>query len=301
MIRYIQNKYLNAGTDIAVGRKKAGTALSLTGAALNILLFIIKATAGYISGSIAITADGFNNLADTGSCLLTLLGFTVGNKKPCRGYPFGYGRIEYLSGLLISAAVTVLGIRMMISSVIRMISPDDIDGKPTVLMILLISVAVKGYMYLYNSRIGSAIDSAGMKAAALDSLSDCIATAGIIISIIIENITGLNVDGYAGALVAACIIWAGIAGAKESAGPLLGRGVDEDTKERIESIAKRHRNVMNVYGIAVHDYGPQKKLLSMYITVSDGTLDTIISLREEIRNELGLEAVISAGDKETEQ
>ena len=299
MIRYIEKKILG-GADPAQGRKTAGVILSAAGIGFNILLFVLKAAAGKLSGSIAITADSFNNLADSGNCAMALLGFALAHRKPCRKYPFGCGRLEYLSGLLISAAVLILGIRMLISSVSKMIRPDDIKGSPHVILILVISIAVKGYMYLYNSRIGKRISSAGMKAAAVDSLSDCAATLAIIISLAIEGLTGVNIDGYAGAAVALCIIWAGVAAAEESVAPLMGKGIDEAAKERIENITLRYREITAVYGIAIHDYGPQKKLLTMYVATDGAPEDTIRELKKEIEKELGHEAFISIGDKEKE-
>ena len=298
MIRYIQNKYLSPGRDPGSGRKSAAILLGVAGTAFNIMLFILKATAGSISGSIAITADGFNNLADVGSCLLTLLGILLGNKKPAKKYPFGYGRFEYLSGLLISAAVIVLGIRMMISSVSKIIAPTDISGKPIVIVILTVSIAVKGYMYVYNSRIGKQIDSAGMTAAALDSLSDCAATLAIIISILIERFTGINIDGYAGALVAVCILWAGYISARESLHPLMGMGIDDETISRIMMIASRHKCVTGVYDVAVHDYGPRRKILTVRVTATGNASLAAAQMKDEIMTELGFEAVICTEDKE---
>lgn len=298
MIRYIQKKYLSGGCDRAYGRRRAGLLISLTGIGLNLLLFIIKYAAGVISGSIAVTADGFNNLADTGACLMVLLGLSLGNRKPCRRFPFGYGRIEYLSGLLVAALVLVLGARMTASSVEKILHPESVEGSPVVIAALILSIAVKSYMYRYNKRIGELIDSAGMKAAAVDALSDCIATFAIIAAIIVEKLSGLSIDGCTGALVALCILWAGLSAAKESMGPLLGRGISEDLKERIEVIARRHRNIMEVHGIALHDYGPQKKLLTMYLSVTGGAEHTVRELREEIRTELHTDAVIGIGDRE---
>ena len=297
MTRFIQKKYLSENCDRAAGRRKAGLLLSLLGIALNLLLFGVKCTAGAVSGSIAITADGFNNLADTGACLMVVLGLTLGDRKPCRKYPFGYGRIEYLSGLLIAAVVLALGARMMVSSVIKIIRPEPVDGKPVVIAMLILSVIVKGYMFLYNRRVGALIDSAGMQAAAMDALADCIATLAIITAILFENLTGLNIDGYTGALVALCILWAGLVAAKDSMGPLLGRGVDEALKEQIERIALRRSNVAAVHGIAVHDYGPQKKLLTLYVSLTDGSQHTVRELQEEIRLKLHTDAVIGVADR----
>ena len=298
MVRYITKKYLCGGCDPAFGRRKAGLLLSIAGICLNLLLFGVKCVAGSLSGSIAITADGFNNLADTGACGMVILGLTLGDRKPCRSYPFGYGRFEYLSGMLIGGVVLFLGGRLMAESVAKIIHPAPIDGKPVVLLMLVFSILVKGYMYLFNKRIGVRIRSAGMQAASMDALADCVATLAIIVAIFVENLTGLHIDGYTGALVALCILWAGVKAVKDSLEPLLGRGIDENLRRRIEYIVRRHREICSVSGLALHDYGPQKKLLTLTVTLRSPAPDTIRLLKQELQNELQLDAVVAADSLE---
>lgn len=297
MIRYITKKYLS-GSDPRAGRNRLGLIVSLIGIGLNLLLFGVKFVAGSISGSIAITADGFNNLADTGACLMVVLGLKLGDRKPCRKFPFGYGRIEYLSGLLIGGIVLFLGGRLMAESVMKIIRPEPIDGKPLVLLLLVVSILIKGAMYIYNRRIGALIDSAGMKAASMDALSDSIATLAIIAAILVENLTGLNIDGWTGALVALCILWAGLVAVKDSLAPLLGKGVDAALRERIESIAMRSRGVTQVRAVALHDYGPQKKLLTLCVALQPDSADTLKTLSRELSAALGVDAVVGMIDEE---
>lgn len=285
MTEYIIRRYL--ASDSRDGRKKAGIILSVAGIAFNLLLFILKTSAGSLSDSIAITADGFNNLADSGACLMALLGFELGDKPADKRYPCGYGRFEYLSGLLISAAVIFIGGRMLYSSIGKIIAPEPVGGGAAVIAILLISVAVKGYMYCYNRKIGRLIHSSGMRAAALDSLSDCVATLAILAAVVIERLTGFQADGYTGVLVAVCILYAGITSARESLQPLLGRGIDKELSQKLDKITEGTR----VYRAAVHDYGPHKKLLTMYLSDSCDAAK-IPKLRERIQNELKMEAVI---------
>ena len=292
MIRFIKRKYLSSGS-----RRAAGLALSLFGMGCNLLLFLLKLTAGSISGSIAITADGFNNLADIGSCLMSLLGFALSGLRPCRKYPFGYGRVEYLSGLFISAVVLILGARMTVSSVEKIFLPQSVNGEPCVLVILSISIAIKGYMYLCNKKIGGEIDSACMRAAAVDSLSDCAATLAIIAALIVERLTGMNIDGYTGAVVAALILWAGAASAKASIEPLLGMGIDEETRDRITKMIQHYGDITEVRELSLHDYGPRRKLLTMYIVVNAPARDTAKALRDDIRRELGYDSVIGIDEE----
>lgn len=291
MIRYIQNKVLS-GSDPAKERRRAGLLLSVAGICLNLLLFAVKYTAGALSGSIAITADGFNNLADTGACLMVVLGLTLGGRRPSRKYPFGCGRSEYLSGMLIGGVVLFLGGRLMAESVAKIVRPAPIDGTPLVILLLVLSILVKGYMYIYNKRIGAVIHSAGMKAASMDALADCIATLAIIVAIAVEGLTGLNVDGWTGALVALCILWAGLTAVRDSLAPLLGRGIDENLRSRIKAIARRHSGIESVRSVALHDYGPQKKLLTMTVTLRSASPECLAELRAEIFDALRLEAVI---------
>lgn len=294
MIRYIAKKYLSGG-DPAFGRKRAGLILSLLGIGLNLLLFAVKCVAGALSGSIAITADGFNNLADTGACLMVVLGLKLGDRRPCRRYPCGYGRYEYLSGMLIGGVVIFLGGRLMAESVGKIIRPEPIEGGITVILMLVFSIIVKGYMYLYNRRIGAVIDSAGMKAAAADALADCIATIAIIAAIFVEDLTGLNIDGYTGALVALCILWAGMKSVKDSLEPLLGRGIGDETEERINAAVRRHSGIRSVHGVALHDYGPQNKLLTMHVVCD--TADDADALQRELCGTLHMSVFIDAENK----
>lgn len=298
MTKFIIKRYLRPEMGYR-GRKTAGIILSLMGVGFNLLLFVLKYTAGALSGSVAITADGFNNLADAGSCILALLGFKLGDMKPTHSYPFGYGRLEYLSGLLISAAILCIGIRMMISSVSKILYPQAVDGKPAVIVILLISISVKGYMYLYNMKIGKRIHSSGMRAAALDSLSDCVATLAILTAVTVEKLTGLNVDGYTGVLVAMCILYAGIISIKESLAPLLGRAIDETTLSRLEEIISGHDEIDCVHDIALHDYGPKHKLLTMTVAADDPST-AIALLRRDILDKLQMDAIIAPYDKEND-
>lgn len=294
MLRYIKKKVLSG--DPRADRNRVGLLLSLFGIGLNLLLFGVKYTAGAVSGSIAITADGFNNLADTGACLLVVLGLKLGDRRPSRRFPFGCGRIEYLSGLLIGGIVLFLGGRLMTESIRKIIRPEPIDGKPVVLLMLGFSILVKGIMYLYNKRIGARIDSAGMRAAAMDALADCVATLAIIAAILFENLTGLNIDGYTGALVALCILWAGLVAVKDSVAPLLGRGVDEPTRAAIRRIALSHPAVRQVQDIALHDYGPRKKLLTLSVSLTGDAGPTLRALRRELSEQLGTEALIGLSD-----
>ena len=269
------------------GRRTAGIITAVTGVLFNIMLFGLKWFAGSRSGSIAITADGFNNLGDSGVCIMALLGIHLGLKPPDKKYPFGYGRLEYLSGLVISVAILFIGGSLMASSVEKIIYPAPVESSAAVIFILIVSVIIKGYMYYYNNKIGRAIRSSGMRAAALDALCDCVATVAILIAIVIEQLTGFCADGYTGAMVALCILYAGATSVIDSIRPLLGRGIDKTLYDKLRDITKPY----SIEKAAIHDYGPSRKLLTMYLR-SEISVEDITKLRERIKDELEMEAVI---------
>ena len=278
-------------------RRAYGSLCCIVGICLNVLLFAGKYFAGLLSGSIAITADAFNNLSDAGSSLVTLLGFRLGGKKPDPEHPFGHGRLEYISGLVVSGLILLMGMELLRSSIQKIVDPQPIESSPLVLIILVVSVLVKVYMFIYNSRTGRRIDSAAMRATSMDSLSDCIATTVVLLAMLIARYTGLQVDGWAGILVSAFIVWAGFNAAKDTISPLLGSPPAQELIDRIEDIVMAHDEVSGIHDLVVHDYGPGRLMISLHAEVSgDGDIydlhDAIDSIEQELNRELGSETVI---------
>ena len=278
-------------------RRAYGSLCCILGICLNVLLFAGKYFAGLLSGSIAITADAFNNLSDAGSSLVTLLGFRLGGKKPDPEHPFGHGRLEYISGLVVSGLILLMGMELLRSSIQKIVDPQPIESSPLVLIILVVSVLVKVYMFIYNSRTGRRIDSAAMRATGMDSLSDCIATTVVLLAMLIARYTGLQVDGWAGILVSAFIVWAGFNAAKDTISPLLGSPPAQELIDRIEDIVMAHDEVSGIHDLVVHDYGPGRLMISLHAEVSgDGDIyelhDAIDSIEQELNRELGGETVI---------
>lgn len=278
-------------------RRAYGSLCCIVGICLNVLLFAGKYFAGLLSGSIAITADAFNNLSDAGSSLVTLLGFRLGGKKPDPEHPFGHGRLEYISGLVVSGLILLMGMELLRSSIQKIVDPQPIESSPLVLIILVVSVLVKVYMFIYNSRTGRHIDSAAMRATGMDSLSDCIATTVVLLAMLIARYTGLQVDGWAGILVSAFIVWAGFNAAKDTISPLLGSPPAQELIDRIEDIVMAHDEVSGIHDLVVHDYGPGRLMISLHAEVSgDGDIyelhDAIDSIEQELNRELGGETVI---------
>ena len=284
------------GADAAV-RRAYGMLCSLTGIGLNVLLFLGKYLAGRLSGSIAMTADAFNNLSDAGSSAITLLGFRMAAKKPDPGHPFGHGRIEYLSGVAVSIIIIVVGVQLGLESIDKIMNPQPVDAGLLPMLVLVASICVKGYMFAYNRGIGRKINSPGMAATAMDSLSDSIATSVVLISMLLSRFAGVNADGWGGIAVACFIIFSGFKAAKETLSPLLGNPPDPQLVHDISNIVLSHSEVMNVHDLIVHDYGPGRLMVSLHAEVpGNGDIyalhDTIDTIEYELSSKLGCDAVI---------
>ena len=282
--------------DAAV-RRAYGMLCSLTGIGLNVLLFLGKYLAGRLSGSIAMTADAFNNLSDAGSSVITLLGFRMAAKKPDPGHPFGHGRIEYLSGVAESIIIIVVGVQLGLESIDKIMNPQPVDAGLLPMLVLVASICVKGYMFAYNRGIGRKINSPGMAATAMDSLSDSIATSVVLISMLLSRFAGVNADGWGGIAVACFIIFSGFKAAKETLSPLLGNPPDPQLVHDITNIVLSHSEVMNVHDLIVHDYGPGRLKVSLHAEVpGNGNIyalhDTIDTIEYELSSKLGCDAVI---------
>ena len=274
-----------------------GILCSIVGIVLNLLLFAGKYLAGSLSGSLAIMADAFNNLSDAASSFVTLIGFRFAGRGPDTDHPFGHGRYEYIAGLVVSFLILWMGIELGQSSIEKILHPEAMEGGWLTVLILLASIAVKFYMHLYNRRIGQKIDSAAMKATAMDSLSDSIATAVVLICTVIYLATDVNLDGWGGGLVALFIIYTGITSIRDTLSPLLGQAPDPEYVQKIETIVKAHPEILGIHDLVVHDYGPGHRLISLHGEVSgDGDIyvlhDVIDRIEQELHEKLGCEAVI---------
>ena len=278
-------------------RRAYGQLCGMVGIALNVLLFAGKFFAGTLSGSIAITADAFNNLSDAGSSVVTLLGFRLAGRKPDPEHPFGHGRVEYLSGLVVSALILLMGVELAKSSFQKIIHPEEVEFSVVAVVILLCSIAVKFYMSLYNRRIGKKINSSAMIATGIDSLSDTISTAAVLVAMLVGKFSGLMIDGWVGMLVALFILYSACRAALETVGPLLGQAPEEEFVQRIGEVVLAHEEVCGIHDLVVHDYGPGRVMISLHAEVSsaDNILnihDEIDNVEKELRTSLGCEAVI---------
>lgn len=270
-------------------RRAYGVLCGWVGIALNLLLFAGKFLAGIISGSVAITADAFNNLSDAGSSVVTLLGFKLAAQKPDSDHPFGHGRFEYISGLVVSMVIILMGVELCRDSVDKILHPNEIALSIPVGIILISSIIVKLYMFLYNRSIGARIQSSAMTATATDSLSDCLATTAVLAATVVGHVWGFAIDGWCGLVVALFILWAGFNAARETISPLLGQPPEPEFVENIEKMVLAHPEILGIHDLIVHDYGPGRCFISLHAEVpADGDIlelhDVVDSAEKELNS-----------------
>lgn len=286
-------------------RRAYGTLSGALGIFLNIILFAGKLAAGIISGSVAIVADALNNLSDAGSSVITLIGFHMAGQKPDKGHPFGHGRIEYISGLIVSMLIILMGFELGKSSVEKIITPTGTEFSIIAVIILAASILVKLYMCFYNRSVGKKISSPAMMATAADSLSDCVATTVVLACTLITKFTGTDLDGICGTAVAIFIFIAGIRAAKDTIDPLLGVPPTEEFVNEIGETVMSHKGVLGFHDLVVHDYGPGRRMISLHAEVPADedllkTHDTIDNIERELSVKLGCDAVIHMDPIETD-
>lgn len=268
-------------------RQVYGVLSGAVGIGLNILLFFGKWLAGTISGSIAIIADAFNNLSDAGSSIITLIGFRLSGQEPDPEHPFGHGRMEYISGLLVSVAILVMGFELIGSSIGKLRSPEPIESSALVFGILIASILVKLYMFFYNHSLSKKIESAAMKATSVDSLSDTVATTLVLIATLISKYTGLLLDGWFGILVGLFILYTGGSTLKETIDLLLGQPPKQEFIDEVKEIVLGHSMVHGVHDLIVHDYGPGRVMISLHAEVDvNGDIQDIHEQIDHIEHEL---------------
>lgn len=248
-------------------RERYGVLSGAVGIACNVLLFALKLVIGLLTGSISIAADAFNNLSDGLSCLISIVGFKVAGKEPDAKHPFGYGRTEYIAGLVVSFIIVLVGFEFLKTSVERILHPAPVAFSWVLMAILAVSMLVKLWMGAFNVQIGWRIDSPVLMAAGQDSRNDVITTGVVMIGMIAGRFTPLPVDGYIGVLVALFIVWAGIGIARDTVAPLLGEAADPEIAEHIGQIVMDSPYIVGVHDLIVHNYGAGRSLASLHAEV----------------------------------
>lgn len=286
-------------------RTRCGVVSGAVGICLNLLLFAGKLAAGLMTGAISVTADAFNNLSDVASSVVTLIGFRLAAQEPDAEHPFGHGRMEYLTGLAVSALILLVGVELGKSSLEKIFHPEDTGLTALTAGILLASVAVKLWMGWFNGALGRRIRSDALAASAADSRSDALATAVVLAGLAVTGLTHLHLDGYLGLLVAVFIVKTGISAAKDTIDPLLGKAADPEEVRAIEEAVLAHEQIVGIHDLVIHDYGPGRRMLSVHAEVpAAGNFlelhDVIDRIERELRERFRIEAVIHMDPIETD-
>lgn len=278
-------------------RRAYGTLSSVTGIILNLFLSLIKFIAGSLTASISITADAVNNLSDAGSQVVSLISFKISAKPADRDHPFGHARIEYVASMIVSFIILTIGVELFKSSLDKILHPESTEFSPVAMIILIVSIAVKLWLALFNRRIGKKINSSILRATSIDSLSDVATTSAVLISMLISHRTGFATDGYMGVAVSVFIFIAGIKILAETKNSILGSPPDSETLEEIYRITAEYPEILGIHDMIVHNYGAGNTIASLHAEV-DGTAnvfdihDVIDNLEKRLFSELGVRATV---------
>ncbi len=265
----IVNKFVKDNSNVKddTVRNSYGVLGGIIGIVVNIILFIIKLSVGVIVSSIAIMADAFNNLSDAASSLITILGFKLSNKPADREHPFGHGRIEYLSALIVAFMVMLVGLQFIKSSFERIVNPSPVAFELVSFILLIVSIFFKIWLSKFNKFIGEKINSSALKAASTDALGDVFTTTCVAISFLASKFTSFPIDGYIGMFVALFIVYAGFNLVKDTINPLLGEAPDPELVESIERMVLSYDNILGSHDLIVHNYGPGKCMASIHAEI----------------------------------
>ena len=287
----------NKNPDSPGGRESYGKIAGVVGIICNLLLSGLKFVLGYLTHSVSITADATNNIADAGSSIITLIGFRLSEKPADEDHPYGHARIEYITGLIISFLIMLIGFEIFRSSIEKIITPDVSEFSWVTAVILVVSIIVKLWLSRFNKSLGKLIKSTALDATAADSRNDCISTLAVLVAAVISHFTGFNLDGYMGVGVAIFILISGIGLIKETVGPLLGQAPSKEMYEKIEQKILTYDNVLGVHDLLVHSYGPGSYFASAHIEM-DAKIDVLVchdimdTIERDFQKELNIHLVV---------
>lgn len=274
-----------------------GKLAGLTGIVCNIFLAGLKILAGLVTGSVAITGDGINNLTDCASSVVTLLGFRMAQRPADGEHPFGHGRYEYISGVVVAALVLLAGAELAKSSFEKILHPQAVPFTALTLAILLLSIGVKLWMAVFNRKLGKLIGSKTLEATAQDSRNDVIATSAVLLSFLLDALLHIPMDGFVGMGVALFILWSGISLAKNTVDPLIGTQADKEMVEQLRSLILAHQRVLGIHDLLIHDYGPGHCFATVHAEMDAGESpldahDQLDHIEQEAMRRLGIHLVI---------
>ncbi len=299
--RFIKN--WKSTEDLSV-RTAYGVLASIVGILCNVLLFAAKLAAGIAVHSVSVMADAFNNLSDAGSSVISFVGVRMAGKPADEKHPFGHGRIEYISALIVAFLVIQVGLTFLQSSVQKIFSPEELAFQPVSVLILVLSVGVKFWLGRFNKNLGGRIDSKVMLASAADAMGDMITTSVTILSILVYHFFHLNIDGIVGTLVACLVIWSGIGIAKDTLEPLIGAPIDPKLYRSITERVDSYPGIVGCHDLIIHNYGPGRSMASLHAEVPQDTdivesHELIDRIERELSKEFGIFLVIHMDPVET--
>lgn len=282
---------------VAKERERIGRISGILGILLNFILFAVKGLLGLFTGSIALIADAFNNLTDTASSVITIIGFKMAGKEPDKEHPYGHGRIEYLTGLTISVLIIVVGYQFVVSSFKKILSPSPVTSSPLIIGILVLSLSFKLFIYYFNKRLGKKVQSSTLLATAQDAIGDVLTTSVVILGLILSQYTTLPVDGFIGVLIALYIIFSGLRLSLETINPILGEKPEKELAEKIKRSVLSYDPIQGVHDLQIHNYGPAKTMATIDVEVPhDMNLvelhNLVDKIERHIREDLNISLVI---------
>lgn len=273
-------------------RTAYGVLASAVGIFCNVLLFIVKSAVGFFLNSISVMADAFNNLSDAGSSVVGLVGVKMASKPADEDHPFGHGRIEYISALVVAFLVLQVGFTFFKDSIGKIREPEEMKFQLISVVILILSVGVKLWMGMFNSRLGKKIDSKVMLATATDAMGDVATTSVTILSILFWKLTGMNIDGFVGIIVSLVVMWAGIGIARDTLEPLIGEAVAPEEYVRISRFVEKYEGIVGSHDLIVHNYGPGRSMASIHAEVPN---DVDIEVSHEVIDRIERDAAKKLG------
>ncbi len=292
MTDFLLRLFVKNRNDLKNERVRAAhaTLAAVTGIVMNVLLFFGKLTMGLLTASIAVVADALNNLSDAGSSIVTMIGFRLAAKPVDKEHPLGHGRFEYITGFIVDAVIIFVGAELLITSVERLFTPTAPSVGTATFIILGVSILVKLWLFFFNRKLGKRIDSAALKATALDSISDCVSTALVFFSALAAKLgwlSGFPLDGVAGILIACLILFAGFKSAKEIIDLLLGSPPSPEFIQEIYDYTANCKQIVGIHDVMVHDYGPGRKIVSFHAEVpSDCNINYAHEIIDSVEREM---------------
>ena len=286
-------------------RKKAGFLSSTVGIVCNIILFVSKFIIGTIANSVAIISDAFNNLTDCLSCIITMFGYNLASKPADKEHPFGHGRMEYFTSLIIAVFIIIVGFEFFKTSLSRIFNKEDIDVTYFTIIVLVLSILLKFWMYLFNKKMSTIFNNQAMMATSYDSLSDAMTTSITLIGSIISLFTSFPIDGVIGLIVSGLIIKTAISIIKDTLDELLGKPADKETTQQLLDIVMSHQGILGVHDLMIHNYGPNNMIASLHAEVDakQNVLeahDTIDNIEKEIFEKMNIMTTIHLDPIETD-